>query len=70
MQHTITEINSVEDAAQKAVTNTIFSPRFYTTDFDAIDRIDIEHIRPQWDALMADLFSEDYHTESNGWETY
>lgn len=24
----------------------------------------------EWDALMADLFSEDYATESNGWETY
>ncbi len=32
MQQSITEIHSVEDAAQKAVTNTIFSPRFYTTD--------------------------------------
>ena len=53
MQHAISEINSVEDAARKAVTNTIFSPRFYTTDFEAMDKISIEPVRAEWDAMMA-----------------
>jgi len=25
-------------------------------------------IDTEWDSLMADLFGEDYSTESNGWE--
>lgn len=24
----------------------------------------------EWNALMGDLFGEDYSTESNGWETF
>ncbi len=49
---------STNEATERALESTILNPRFYTTDFDAIDRIDIEHIRPQWDALMAE-FSAD-----------
>jgi magnesium-protoporphyrin IX monomethyl ester (oxidative) cyclase len=42
MQAAISNINSVEDAAKKAVTNTLFSPRFYTTDYEAMNRISVE----------------------------
>jgi magnesium-protoporphyrin IX monomethyl ester (oxidative) cyclase len=38
-----------------ATTETVLSPRFYTTDFDAMDRIDVEPVRAQWDALMAEF---------------
>jgi len=61
MQHTITEIKSVEDAAEKAVTNTIFSPRFYTTDYDAMDKINIEPVRAEWDAMMAEYEGDNNH---------
>ena len=61
MQHTITEIKSVEDAAEKAVTNTIFSPRFYTTDFDAMDAINVEPVRAEWDAMMAEYEGDNNH---------
>ena len=61
MQHTITEIHSVEDAAEKAVTNTIFSPRFYTTDFDAMNKISIEPVRAEWDAMMAEYEGDNNH---------
>ncbi len=33
----------------------MLSPRFYTTDFDALDRIDIEPVRAQWEALMREF---------------
>jgi magnesium-protoporphyrin IX monomethyl ester (oxidative) cyclase len=46
------------DATERALESTILNPRFYTTDFDAIDRINIDHIRPQWDALMAEFASD------------
>jgi magnesium-protoporphyrin IX monomethyl ester (oxidative) cyclase len=43
------------EATQRAQEDTVLNPRFYTTDFDAMDRLNIESIRPQWDALMAEF---------------
>jgi magnesium-protoporphyrin IX monomethyl ester (oxidative) cyclase len=45
----------INDSTRQAQKNTILDPRFYTTDFDAMDRIDIGSIREQWDALMAEF---------------
>jgi magnesium-protoporphyrin IX monomethyl ester (oxidative) cyclase len=61
MHNAISEIKSVEDAAKKAVTNTIFSPRFYTTDYEAMDRINIEPVRADWDAMMAEYEGDNNH---------
>jgi magnesium-protoporphyrin IX monomethyl ester (oxidative) cyclase len=49
---------STNEATERALESTILNPRFYTTDFEAIDRINIEHIRPQWDALMAEFAAD------------
>jgi len=38
-----------------AQTNTILSPRFYTTDFAALDKISVDSIRDKWDALLAEF---------------
>jgi len=61
MNNTTTEINSVADANRKAVTNTIFSPRFYTTDFEAMDKLNIEPVRAEWDAMMAEYEGDNNH---------
>jgi len=45
----------VSDSTRQAQKNTLLDPRFYTTDFDAMDRLDVSAIRPQWDALMAEF---------------
>ena len=42
----------------KARTETLLTPRFYTTDFDAMDALDMEPIREEWEALM-DEFRND-----------
>jgi len=47
-------IASSEDATCKAEASTLLSPRFYTTDFDAMDRIDVAPVRAEWDAMMAE----------------
>jgi magnesium-protoporphyrin IX monomethyl ester (oxidative) cyclase len=34
---------------------TLLSPRFYTTDFDALDKMDVSSIRKEWDELLAEM---------------
>ena len=50
------------EATQTALQDTVLTPRFYRTDYDAIDKLDIESIRPQWDTLMAE-FRADANTD-------
>ncbi len=35
--------------------DTLLSPRFYTTDFDELDRTDVTPVRAEWDAVVAEL---------------
>lgn len=54
-------IDHVPDAANTneiALENTMLSPRFYTTDFDEMDRMDVSSIRPEWDKLIAELAAD------------
>jgi magnesium-protoporphyrin IX monomethyl ester (oxidative) cyclase len=45
----------VPDTTAIATQETILSPRFYTTDFDEMDRIDVSGVRAEWDALIAEM---------------
>ncbi len=49
---------SRDDAQAIAAQETVLSPRFYTTDFDALDRIDVSSVRCEWDALIAEMESD------------
>jgi len=46
------ELNESTRLAQQ---DTILSPRFYTTDFDEMDALDIEPVRAEWDKLIAEM---------------
>jgi magnesium-protoporphyrin IX monomethyl ester (oxidative) cyclase len=46
------DVNASTQAAQQ---DTILSPRFYTTDFAAMERIDVRGVQAEWDALIAEL---------------
>lgn len=52
---------TVETVALKAKENTLLSPRFYTTDFDAMNRLDVSPLRAQWDAMLAEYEGDNNH---------
>ncbi len=54
-------ITSAEEATRKAKANTLLSPRFYTTDFDAMNRINVAPVRKEWDAMMAEFEGDNNH---------
>ncbi len=52
----------INDATEQAVRSELLAPRFYTTDHQALDRIDVGPVRRDWDAMMAE-FEEDGNRE-------
>jgi magnesium-protoporphyrin IX monomethyl ester (oxidative) cyclase len=45
-------------ATEVAMQNTLLTPRFYTTDFDEMDAINVDGIRAEWDELIAQMVAD------------
>jgi len=63
------------DSAQAtavAMEDTLLTPRFYTTDFDAMDRIDVTPVRRDWDELIGRMkqdVNRKHFKKSADWDT-
>ncbi|MFS0737749.1 magnesium-protoporphyrin IX monomethyl ester (oxidative) cyclase [Sphingomonas sp. 1P06PA] len=53
----ITPITADETQAMARET-TMLSPRFYTTDFAKLEKIDVSSVRAEWDALIAEMVAD------------
>ncbi len=60
-QRLVDSVESAADANKKAVTNTVLAPRFYTTNFDEMDRLDISPVRREWDLMMQEYEGDNNH---------
>lgn len=58
----ITPIKAAPDGAPDTMAiareNTVLSPRFYTTDYVAMDKIDVTPVRAEWDKLIAEMVAD------------
>jgi magnesium-protoporphyrin IX monomethyl ester (oxidative) cyclase len=54
-------LSSPAHATEKARADSLLSPRFYTTDFQAMDRIDISSVRAEWDQMMSEYEGDNNH---------
>jgi len=55
MSATLAAKRPVNESTKLAQEDTILTPRFYTTDFEAMGKIDVSGVRTEWDGLIADL---------------
>jgi magnesium-protoporphyrin IX monomethyl ester (oxidative) cyclase len=46
------------DTTKIATEDTVLAPRFYTTDFEEMDRLDVSSVRAEWDELIAEMKSD------------
>ncbi|MDX5349335.1 MAG: magnesium-protoporphyrin IX monomethyl ester (oxidative) cyclase, partial [Paracoccaceae bacterium] len=52
------EVAGQFDTTAMATETTLLNPRFYTTDFDEMDKIDVTPVRKEWDVLIAQMESD------------
>ena len=52
------EVHDTETATEIAMQNTLLTPRFYTTDFDELDAVDVDAVRDEWTPLVNEMLAD------------
>jgi magnesium-protoporphyrin IX monomethyl ester (oxidative) cyclase len=58
MYEATTSAPVINESTRMAQETAALSPRFYTTDFDEMNRLSVDSIRDQWDELMSEFESD------------
>ncbi|MEL6869818.1 MAG: magnesium-protoporphyrin IX monomethyl ester (oxidative) cyclase [Pseudomonadota bacterium] len=58
MAATAAHVNEINDSTRVANTETMLTPRFYRTDIDAMNRLNLDPVREEWDQLMAEFAND------------
>jgi len=65
-------IEAQNETTKAATETTLLNPRFYTTDFDELDKTDVSGVRDEWDALIAEMRSDPnkgHFKRNEDWDT-
>jgi magnesium-protoporphyrin IX monomethyl ester (oxidative) cyclase len=54
-------LSNTDDVRRRAEANTLLSPRFYTTDYAAMNRLDVTPLRAEWDAMLEEYEGDNNH---------
>ena len=54
-------LQTADEANAEARASALLNPRFYTTDFEAMDRIDVSTLRTEWDTMLAEYEGDNNH---------
>jgi magnesium-protoporphyrin IX monomethyl ester (oxidative) cyclase len=55
------DIVTAADASERARASSMLSPRFYSTDYKAMDKLDVNPMRAEWDQMMAEYEGDNNH---------
>ena len=58
---TVAAIETRDDVMHRAKSENLISPRFYTTDYSAMDRLDVSSVRAEWDVMLAEYEGDNNH---------
>ena len=54
-------LDNPDQVLDRAKTENLISPRFYTTYYAAMDRLDVSAVRAEWDAMLAEYEGDNNH---------